>query len=85
MQRFTARLTASIHRYFRDVDDERGRFAELISNDQLLNGFTTEIFLGGLTRTADELSEAEQSLDHIEQQLAREQRHIARRSLVRGG
>jgi len=68
-QRFTAHLLAANHRYFRDDEDERGLFGELVAKDDLLDGFFNEIFLGGLTRTLQELSTAQQSLEDLERQL----------------
>ena len=70
IQRFTAELSAANYRYFRDVDDERARFASLMASHTLLDGLRSEVFLGGLTRTTEELSEAKQILDQIEDQLS---------------
>lgn len=65
-QRFTAHLVAAGHRFFRDADHERARFNELVAEDALLDGFYAEIFLGGLTRTTEEVADASQRLDAIE-------------------
>jgi 2-polyprenyl-6-methoxyphenol hydroxylase-like FAD-dependent oxidoreductase len=68
-QRFTAHLSVAVYGYFRNADDDRRAFAELLAQDDFLNGFRNEIFLGGLTRTAQEVNHAQQTLEIIEQQL----------------
>ncbi len=70
-QRFTAHLSVAYYRYFRNADDDRQLFAELVAQDDFLDGFRNEIFLGGLTRTAEEVNQAQQNLRNIEQQLHR--------------
>ena len=69
-QRFTARLVASAYRHFRDADDERGRIAQLLAEDELLDGFRNEVFMGGLNRTESEVWLAELRLAEIERSLA---------------
>lgn len=70
VQRLTARLVASAYRHFRDADDERGRIAQLLAEDELLDGFRNEVFLGGLDRTESEAWLAELRLAEIERSLA---------------
>ncbi len=68
-QRLTGRLIAAAHRHFRDADDERRRFEELLSRDEFLGSFQDEVFLGGLGRTEREIRLAEVRLADIEREL----------------
>lgn len=65
-QRFTAHLVAASHRYFRDADQERARFDDLIAEDDLLSDFHVEVLLGGLSRSAEEVADTGRRLDAIQ-------------------
>lgn len=70
IQRFTGRLVAAAYRHFRNADNERERFEELLSRDEFLDGFRSEVFLGGLGRTDSEVRLAELRLAELEREVA---------------